>query len=402
MRADSDARGRPPDWAATRPGSPCLVVPHASPSNTASFLDNHIARSKHLCPLARPITRYRRPVTIWEHVHTHRSQRGRGRACTYVRFWECGWEDLRDSCAAFLVFRVGSARTLMRKDAPPRVGARRRTPHRGGTHTMKVPPLSERPVTEEDEQDFLTPSSRRKKRSLAARRAALRPWAIGVGLTVLVAVAAVGAYTLGASIGSWNDHPSAAAATPTVHPAPMPSASSESPMSGGYEIGPDGVLVRPAEFAADTYTKPELPEAAKENTERGAEAAAEHYLALLVYAWNTGDTQPFADMSSPTSKFASDYINDVNEQYANGWSYGMESNITHVLRVEPIAANGDDVPEGSILVKFRTETDDGTSCTRTKLQSSSSTYKSTVTFIMTWRDGGWKELQGRTVGDDEG
>lgn len=35
--------------------------------------------------------------------------------------------------------------------------------------------------------------------------------------------------------------------------------------------------------SADTYTKPELPEAAKENTERGAEAAAEHYLALMVY-----------------------------------------------------------------------------------------------------------------------
>ena len=67
---------------------------------------------------------------------------------------------------------------------------------------MKVPPQSERPVTEEDEQDFLTPTSRRKKRALAARRAALRPWAMGIGLTVLVAVASVGAYTLGASIGS--------------------------------------------------------------------------------------------------------------------------------------------------------------------------------------------------------
>ena len=66
---------------------------------------------------------------------------------------------------------------------------------------MKVPPLSERPATEEEEQDFLTPPSRRKKRSLAATRAALRPWAIGIGLTMLVAVAAVGAYRLGASIG---------------------------------------------------------------------------------------------------------------------------------------------------------------------------------------------------------
>ena len=172
-------------------------------------------------------------------------------------------------------------------------------------------------------------------------------------------------------------------------------------MSGGYQIGPDGVLVRPAEHAASTYTKPELPEEAKQNTERGAEAAAEHYYALLIYAWNTGDTQPFAEMSSPTSNFASDYINDVNEQYSNGWNYGMESNITYVLRVEPIKANGNDVPQDSILIKFRTETYNGISCTRTRLQTSESRYKSTVTFIMTWTESGWKELQGRSVGDNE-
>ena len=44
--------------------------------------------------------------------------------CTYVRLWECGWEDLRDGCAAFLVFHVGSARTLMGKGVPPMVGER--------------------------------------------------------------------------------------------------------------------------------------------------------------------------------------------------------------------------------------------------------------------------------------
>ena len=66
-------------------------------------------------------------------------------------------------------------------------------------------------------------------------------------------------------------------------------------MSGGYQIGPDGVLVRPAEHAASTYTKPELPEEAKENTERGAELAAEYLLDTFTYAWNTGDTQPFED-----------------------------------------------------------------------------------------------------------
>lgn len=200
---------------------------------------------------------------------------------------------------------------------------------------MKVPPLSERPVTEEDEQDFLTPSARRKKRSLAARRAALRPWAIGIGLTVLVAVAAVGAYTLGVSIGSWNDRPSTAA-TPTVHPAPMPSTSSEAAMSGGYEIGPDGVLVRPAEFAADTYTKPELPEAAKENSERGAELTAEYVIETLTYAWNTGDTQPFADITEAGANFHDSTIDSINTFYANGWVYGNTSSVTSIVSVEPI------------------------------------------------------------------
>ena len=99
-------------------------------------------------------------------------------------------------------------------------------------------------------------------------------------------------------------------------------------MSGGYEIGPDGVLVRPAEFAADTYTKPELPEEAKENTERGAEAAAEHYLALLVYAWNTGDTEPLAAMSDPNSVFANTYVTNIGDLYKGGWSYGTSSKIT--------------------------------------------------------------------------
>ena len=289
---------------------------------------------------------------------------------------------------------------------------------------MTVPPLFDHLDTEDDDQLRRDSSAsleagheaeaehwdtRARPSGMRARAQAwlhVEPfyWTMRVVYVCLAAGAIFAVYINGVAEGwwhAWGEKPSVAATTPATQPTPAPTVSSESAMSGGYQIGPDGVLVRPAQYAADTYTKPELPEEAKENTERGAEAAAEHYLALLVYAWNTGDTQPLADMSAPTSKFASDYIKDVNEQYANGWNYGMESNITYVLRVEPIEANGDDVPEGSILVKFRTETDDGTSCTGTRLQSTSTTYKSTVTFIMTWKDGGWKEVQGRTVGDDE-
>ena len=377
----------------------CAVRSRASMSDAASLLNNHIARRRQSAAIWKAATQHRGRWQSGENSRTHISRRGRGQACTFVRLRECGWEDLRDGCAALLVFRVGSARTLMRKDAPPRVGARRRTPHRGGTHTMKVPPLSERPVTEEEEQDFLTPTSRRKKRALAARRAALRPWAMGIGLTVLVAVAAVGAYRLGASIGSWNDRPSAAA-TPTAHPAPMPSASSEPPMSGGYAIGPDGVLVRPAEFAADTYTKPELPEEAKENTERGAEAAAEHYLALLVYAWNTGDTQPFADMSDPNSAFANTYVTNIGDLYKGGWSYGTSSNITDVLRVEPVPPNGTDIPDNSVLVKFHIVSIDGIKCQGVRTKEQTPEYGSTLSLILTWNDGKWVEVQGRVLRDE--
>ena len=291
---------------------------------------------------------------------------------------------------------------------------------------MENSPLSDRPTSEEDDAVVRGSGSRREQSSLdrelpawaathtspRGARPRVRSWmragAVDWGIRIAVVGLVIGGffaiYINGVAEGwwhAWGQTPTVATTGPTAVPMPAPTVSSEPAMSGGYQIGPDGVLVRPAEYAADTYTKPELPEAAKENTERGAEAAAEHYLALLVYAWNTGDTQPFADMSDPMSKFASDYITDVNEQYANGWSYGMESSITYVLRVEPIEANGNDVPEGSILVKFRTETRDGASCTKTRLQESSSTYKSTVTFIMTWRDGKWIELQGRTVSDDE-
>ena len=258
---------------------------------------------------------------------------------------------------------------------------------------MEISPLSDQSVAEEEEQAFVGSPSRRKKRSLSARRAALRPWAMGIGLTVLVAVAAVGAYMLGASIGSWNDRPSTAA-TPTAHPAPMPSASSEPAMSGGYAIGPDGVLVRPAEFAADTYTKPELPEAAKENSERGAEAAAEHFHALMGYTWNTGDIKPIQEISDPSSEFSSSYVRDVSNLYANGWAYGSTSEIVHVLKVEPIAANGRDIPPNTIVVAFQIKSVDGTVCRGRKVHSNDEQYESTLVLFMTWTGERWVETQG--------
>ena len=228
-------------------------------------------------------------------------------------------------------------------------------------------------------------------------------WTMRVVYVCLAAGAVFAVYINGVAEGwwhAWGDKPSVAATTPAVNPTPAPSLSSEAAMSGGYQIGPDGVLVRPAQYAADTYTKPELPEEAKENTERGAEAAAEHYLALLVYAWNTGDTQPLTDMSDPNSAFANTYVTNISDLYKGGWSYGTSSKITDVLRVEPVPPNGADIPDNSILVKFHIASIDGIKCHGVRTKEQTPEYGSTLSLILTWNEGKWVEVQGRVFRDE--
>ena len=228
-------------------------------------------------------------------------------------------------------------------------------------------------------------------------------WTMRVVYVCLAAGAVFAVYINGVAEGwwhAWGEKPSVAATTPAAQPTPAPSLSSEAAMSGGYQIGPDGVLVRPAQYAADTYTKPELPEEAKENTERGAEAAAEHYLALLVYAWNTGDTQPLTDMSDPNSAFANTYVTNISDLYKGGWSYGTSSKITDVLRVEPVPPNGADIPDNSILVKFHIASIDGIKCHGVRTKEQTPEYGSTLSLILTWNEGKWVEVQGRVFRDE--
>ena len=228
-------------------------------------------------------------------------------------------------------------------------------------------------------------------------------WTMRVVYVCLAAGAIFAVYINGVAEGwwrAWGEKPSVAATTPATQPTPAPSLSSEAAMSGGYQIGPNGVLMRPAQYAADTYTKPELPEEAKENTERGAEAAAEHYLALLVYAWNTGDTQPLADMSDPNSAFANTYVTNISDLYKGGWSYGTSSKITDVLRVESVPPNGADIPDNSVLVKFHIASIDGIKCHGVRTKEQTPEYGSTLSLILTWNEGKWVEVQGRVFRDE--
>ena len=230
-------------------------------------------------------------------------------------------------------------------------------------------------------------------------------WVMRVVYVCLAAGAVFAVYINGVAEGwwrAWGEKPSVAATAPTVQPTPAasPTASGEPAMSGGYQIGADGVLVRPAQYAADTYTKPELPEEAKENTERGAEAAAEYYLAVATYAWNTGDTSAISALSGDASGFAQSLINKIDNDYSNGWVYGKSLTVDHVLLLEPVPANGSDVPPNTIGVKFSVTAVDGTKCSGRRITVRNEEYQSTISLFMTWQENGWVETQGRAESNE--
>ena len=290
---------------------------------------------------------------------------------------------------------------------------------------MMVPPLSERPVTEEDEEQFRRESMprtytlRQRWADYRAEARANRPkgvkarvrawlhvepfyWGMRVTYVVLVIGAAFAVYINGVAEGwwhAWGEKPTVAANTPAARPVPSASSSTEAAMSGGYQIGPDGVLVRPAEHAASTYTKPELPEEAKENTERGAELAAEHAFSLLIYAWNTGDTQPFADITQSGDGFRETYIDKVKKSYASGWTYGMHSSITRIVKVEPVSEQKWGAQPNTIGVQFKTITSNGVTCVNQKISTDESEYGSSVTLFMTWKNEHWIVTDGDISND---
>ena len=291
---------------------------------------------------------------------------------------------------------------------------------------MMVPPLSERPVTEEDEEQFRRESMPRKytlRQRWADYRAEVRAnrpkgvkarvrawlhvepfyWGMRAAYVVLVVGAVFAVYINGVAEGwwhAWGEKPTVAATTtPAARPVPSASSPTEAAMSGGYQIGPDGVLVRPAEHAASTYTKPELPEEAKENTERGAELAAEHAFSLLIYAWNTGDTQPFADITQSGDGFRETYIDKVKKSYASGWTYGMHSSITRIVKVEPVSEQKWGAQPNTIGVQFKTVTSNGVTCVNQKISTDESEYRSSVTLFMTWKNEHWVVTDGDISND---
>ena len=259
---------------------------------------------------------------------------------------------------------------------------------------MMVPPLSERSVTEEDEEQFRRESMPRKytlRQRWADYRAdakANRPkgvkarvrawlhvepfyWGMRVTYVVLVVGAVFAVYINGVAEGwwhAWGEKPTVAATTPTARPAPSASSPTDAAMSGGYQIGPDGVLVRPAEHA---------------------------------YAWNTGDTQPFEDITQPGNNFRETYINNIHRRYSRGWVYNYKAAVTNIVAVEAVTDQNSGAEPNTILVLFDITTSNGTSCNEQQIVVRNDDFKVSLGLFMTWKDGRWIETGGDVERDGQ-
>ena len=114
---------------------------------------------------------------------------------------------------------------------------------------------------------------------------------------------------------------------------------------------------------------------------------------------NTGDTSVLLGISDPDSTFATSYADDVAELYSNGWAYGSESEISHIVRVEPIPENGNDVRPNTIAVTFQLSSKTGVLCQGQKIVKRDREYQSLLTLYMTWQDDHWIETQGSLITD---
>ena len=73
------------------------------------------------------------------------------------------------------------------------------------------------------------------------------------------------------------------------------------------------------------------------------------------------------------------------------------SEITRIVRVEPIPENGDDVRPNTIAVTFQISSKTGIVCQGQKIVKRDREYQSLLTLYMTWEDDHWIETQGSLI-----
>lgn len=129
-----------------------------------------------------------------------------------------------------------------------------------------------------------------------------------------------------------------------IVPGEAPQSSSQTPqsdtaMSGDYEVGPNGKLLRPK--TAPIPQAPTPPDTMQFETPEGMEAFANYVMELLPYMWMTGDTSKLEAISLPECSWCEDTITKTKQQFAYGqWIDDVE----HVLTQSGVAFEIDGHP----------------------------------------------------------
>ncbi|MDP5228480.1 MULTISPECIES: DUF6318 family protein [Arthrobacter] len=107
---------------------------------------------------------------------------------------------------------------------------------------------------------------------------------------------------------------------------PGPSASSTTSVSASASPTPTAsAAYKPATATskAENVPVPVMPAAAKAKTPEGAKAFVGYWVAMLSYAYETGDTKTVSAMSAPDCQLCQTMISAVQEQWhAGGWIEG--------------------------------------------------------------------------------
>ena len=97
-------------------------------------------------------------------------------------------------------------------------------------------------------------------------------------------------------------------------------------MSGGYEVGPDGKLLKPK---GPEPVLPKQTEGMKESNGRGAESFARYFVGVAQYAWNSGDVTEFRAISSDECEVCNGMIQAIESRFNNGgWTRNLKYLVT--------------------------------------------------------------------------
>ncbi|WP_130012190.1 DUF6318 family protein [Serinicoccus sediminis] len=114
------------------------------------------------------------------------------------------------------------------------------------------------------------------------------------------------------------------ACTQESEPSPMPTPE-EALTTATQEPDDVAVTSAPAETATEEPTEdpaaegpPEMPAEAREQTEEGAEAFAQHYIDVLNWAYRTGETGPAEELSGSECDSCSGLIEEASQYQTTG------------------------------------------------------------------------------------